>query len=108
MSSNRNPVSLRSRRSLLPAAGLALVLFLEPADQRLEIIDDRGGVDLPRAGELLERVGPGLAAAQGQHLAKLLARLLAAEHGALVQRPLETGCLAQRPVKLELQDVRQE
>src|SRR5262245_60462784 len=82
--------------SLLPAALPVLVLLLEPSHQRLEVLDDRAGIDVPRPGELLQRILPGLTRTKRQHRGVAVACFLAAEHRALVQRPLEAGSLAQR------------
>src|SRR5688500_8928515 len=68
----------------VPAAGLTLVLLREPGLERPEVVDDRRGVHLPRARQLLERVGPGLARTHAQHLAVFLPRFLVAEDRALV------------------------
>src|SRR4051812_46490706 len=91
----------------LPPALGALVLLLEPRLERREVIEDRGGVHLALAGERLERVGPGLARAQRQHVAELLAGLLVSVDRALVQGALDPGRLAHGAVELELEDPRQ-
>jgi hypothetical protein len=44
-----------------PAALLALVLLGEPALERREVLEDRRGVDLAGAGQLEQRILPGLA-----------------------------------------------
>ena len=49
----------RRRSSDLPAHRLALVLLVEPLLQRREVIADRGGVHLARAGDLFQRLLPG-------------------------------------------------
>src|SRR5687767_5124285 len=98
-------ISIFSRS--VPAAASTLVLLREPGLQRPEVVDDRGSVHLPRARQLLERIGPGLARAERQHLGVLLARFLIAEDRALVERALEAGGVAQRLVELELQDERE-
>src|SRR5262245_44644571 len=92
----------------VPSALLAGVLFLQPRDQRLEVLGDGAGVHLARAGELFHGFGPGPARARGQHGLELLPGLLAAEHRAFMQRPLVARCFAQRAVELELDDERQE
>src|SRR3954464_12663066 len=93
---------------LSPAAGLALVLFLQPAFQRVEVIENGRGIYLARAGELLERLLPRPAGAELEHGRVFLARRLVVEDRALVQRPLEAGGITQRLVELELQDEREE
>src|SRR5690606_11929294 len=96
------------RRRRLPAAGLALVLLLQPFLQRGEVLQHRAAVDLLAAGQLLERGLPRLAGATRQHGAELRARLLVAMEAAFVQRPGVAGGLAQRLVELELQQVGEE
>src|SRR5262245_10366590 len=91
---------LTSRPS--PAGLLAGVLLLEPALQRREVLEDRRRVHLARAGELGERVLPGLARAERQHLHVGRAGVLVAVDRALVERALVPGLGAQRLVKLEL------
>src|SRR5690606_33990527 len=98
----------RLRRRRLPAAGLALVLLLQPFLQRGEVLQYRAAVDPLAAGQLLERGLPRLAGAARQHGAELLAGGLAAVEAAFVQRAGVAGGLAQRLVELELQQVRQE
>src|SRR5690606_6503295 len=95
-----------ARRS--PAAGLALVLLLQPVAERLEVLEQRSRIHGAGAGEELERVRPGPALAQRQHRLELFARLLASEDGAVGQDALVSRGLAHRLVELELEDVREE
>src|SRR4051812_27031085 len=101
-------LTARGNFSGSPATLLPLVLLLEPCLQRLEVLEQRAAVHLSLAGDGKERVGPRLARAHREHLPQPLPRLLAAEEGALVQRPLVPGCLAEGAVELELQDVGEE
>src|SRR4029434_3643635 len=73
----------------LPAAVVSLVRSPEPLHERLEVLDDRGRIHLLRAGQLLERILPGLAAAEREHVLVRAARFLAPEDRALVERSLE-------------------
>src|SRR5690606_27574151 len=98
----------RLRRLALPAAGLALVLLLQPLLQRGEVLQHRAAVDLLAAGQLLQRGLPRLAGAAREHGLELPAGLRVAVERALVQRAGVAGGLAQRLVELELQQVRQE
>src|SRR3954468_18118841 len=91
-----------------PSTLLPLVLLLEPALQRLEVLEQRAAVHLPLPGHRLERVGPRLAGAEREHLPQPLAGLLAAVEGALVQRARLARGLAHRSVELELEDVGEE
>src|SRR5690606_12171257 len=97
-----------ARGSGLPAAGAALVLLLQPLLQRREILQHRRGVHGLAAGELLQRLLPGLAVALGEHGPEFLARGRVAREAALVERALVAGGVAQRLVELELQHVREE
>ena len=90
------------------AAILTFRLFVEPLLQRCEIIDDGACVHLPRSGQCLERVLPRPRLPHREHRGQPLTRLLAVVGGAAVERDGATGGLCQRPMKLELQDVRQE
>src|SRR5512139_3225559 len=101
-------VMIGSLREVSPSALLALVLLLEPAAQRREVLEDRRRVHLARAGQLVERVLPGLARALGEHRAELAAGGLVAVDRALRQRALEAGRVAQGLLELELDDERQE
>src|SRR5258708_39603368 len=94
--------------TLLPATLLPLVLLLQPRSQRFEVLQQGIAVHLPLACHDLERVGPRLARAQGEHLPQLRARLLAAVERAFVQRALVSGRLAHRAIELELQDAGEE
>src|SRR5882672_2709648 len=91
-----------------PAALLAFVLRLEPADERLEIFDDRGGVHLAGARQLEQGVLPGLALSLRQHRGKARAGFLVAVDRTLAQRTLVSSRLAQGLLELELHDERQE
>src|SRR5688572_31715897 len=93
-----NPPSV-SRPCLRPAALAAAVLFVEPLHQRLEILDDRGRDHLARAGELLERVLPGLAAAERKHFLEGAPRVPVAVDRAFVQPPAAARLLAERAVE---------
>src|SRR5690606_14011018 len=94
--------------STLPAVLPALILLLQVAHQRLEVLDHRFAPHLARAGEFVQRVLPRLACALLEHGPAALAGFLAAVEGALVQRAFVTGGFAQRLVELEPQDARQE
>src|SRR5689334_16672539 len=76
---------------LLPAAALALVLFLQPGVQRREVVDDRARVHLLLAGEFLQRLLPRLLRALREHLPVPRAGCLVAVDGALRQRALVAG-----------------
>src|SRR5690606_1476834 len=102
------PGRRRRGRRHLPAAGTAFVLLPEPLLQRREVLEHRRGIHGLAAGQLLQRLLPRLAGALGQHRPELLARGLVAGEGALVQRALVAGRVAQRLVELELQHVPQE
>src|SRR3954469_13851155 len=91
-----------------PPALLSLVLLLEPGLQRLEVFEERAPVHLPLARHRLERVGPGLAGAEREHLPQALPGLLAPVERALVQRPLLPRRVAHRPIELELEDAGEE
>src|SRR5205814_1657159 len=91
-----------------PATLLPLVLLPEPTLQRLEVLEQRTAVHLALAGHRLERVRPGLAGAEREHLPEPLARFLAAVEGALVQRPFVARRLAHGAIELELEDPREE
>src|SRR6185436_14821176 len=93
---------------LCPAALPAAILLRQPLHQRLEILDDCTRVHLSRAGQLLERILPGLAATKFEHVLERAAGFLVTVNRALVQRPLEARLLAQRPLELELHDEGQE
>ena len=87
----------------LPSTSLALILLLQPLRQRCEVFGDGGCIDLPRAGQLLQCVRPGLALTERKHFAETLAGFGVAVNRAFVQRAFIAGSLAQRLVKLELQ-----
>src|SRR6185503_14746064 len=90
----------------LPPDRLAGVLLVQPLLQGREVIADGRRVHLARAGDLLERVLPRMADPHLQHRVQLRAGRLAVEYRASVQRPVASGRLRHRAVKLKLQDVR--
>src|SRR5690348_10045562 len=96
----RSPGGKRPPVRLLPAAFLAGVLLLQPGHQRGEVLDDGVAAHAAVAGDRLEGVWPGFAGAHGEHRLEALARLLAAEDRAGVQRAGVAGLLAQCAVKL--------
>src|SRR5712664_3276634 len=93
---------------LSPTHWLALILPLEPGDERLEIIYNGCRVRLPFAGRLSENLLPRLALPRRQHAGQLLPRGAVAIDRAAVQRSRPPGRAAPRPMQLELQDVSQE
>src|SRR5690606_7768130 len=95
-------------RIFLPAALAAGVPLLEIAHQLLEVRDDRGSVDLARAREALERIGPRHRCTELEHLAEATPDRLVAVDRATVQRTVPARQLARGLMELELQDERQE
>src|ERR1044071_10211187 len=91
----------------LPAGFLALVLLVEPLFERRKIVQDGGGIHLALAADGFQRVRPGLALAHAEHLVQALTGGLVFVDRAAMQRALNSGGLAERAVKLELQDARE-
>src|SRR5919201_462874 len=91
-----------------PATLLPLVLLPQPSLQRLEVLEQRASVHLSLAGHRLERVRPGLAGPEREHLPEAPARFLAPVKRALIQRAPLPCRLTHRPIELELQEPREE
>src|SRR5262249_44278635 len=91
----------------LPARLLALVLLVEPLLERSKVVKDGCGVHLALTADGFQGVRPWLALAHAQHFVQALTRGLVPVDGATMQRPLLPRRLAQRAVKLELQDAGQ-
>src|SRR2546427_1233343 len=92
----------------LPADSAGLVLFVEPRLERREVFQDRAGIHLFPAGEGFQRLRPWPAHSHLQHFRELLSGCLVPVNRAAVQRPGDACRPAQRAVKLELENVRQE
>src|SRR5438874_4567943 len=94
--------------SLSPTHRLVLILPLEPGNKRLEILYDGRCVHLPLAGRVSENLLPRSALSRRQHAGQLLSRRAVAIDRAAVQRSRPSSGTTPRPMKLELQDARQE
>src|SRR5690349_18485265 len=105
---------MQSARGRIPVAGrsppalLSLVLLLEPRVERREVFDERRRVRFRFSRELRECLWPRLALAEREHRAELRACALVAVDAAGIERPLVARRLAERTMKLELVDPREE
>src|SRR5579871_4546886 len=90
------------------ASGMLGILFVEKLFQRREIIENRGGVHLLFSADRFQRLGPWTAHAHLEHCGEFRARRLVGVNRATMQRTFVSGFLAQRAMKLELQNVGQE
>src|SRR5438477_1999031 len=109
MTTKSEPASARTSAYcvLSPSNGLALILPLEPGDERLEVIDDSGGVELPLTGRIGKNVLPRPALPCRQHASQLLSCGFVAIHRAAVERASPSRRAAPRAMELELQDASQ-
>src|SRR5882672_4634259 len=91
---------------LIPADLVSRVLFVYPLFEGREVVENRGGIHLALAGHRLEGVGPGAALSHRQHFRKLRTGGLVGVNRAAMQRARVAGLLAERAMKLELQNRR--